>query len=330
MITIRNLHHLDARYPAPEIPSLDIQSGEIVAFVGPTGSGKIALFDMLVGRIQPTIGDIRVLDMDPYRNQRKLMHQLGVLNSEDQLYGRFSVRYNMEFHCHLYGESIENIGAILESVGLRDHAEVRVDRLSASLARRLSFARSIVHNPKILFLFQPFLRCDSPSISILSDLLIELADANMTVVLFGDNASNFNRICTTIYQVSNGSLTQNTAEPNHVWQPSLLKIPAKQSGRVILIDSSKVYYISVEGELTFIHTEEGKTTSHLGIGELEKRLLPHGFFRAHRGYLVNLQHINSVIPYTRDSFTLTLDSEQPVEIPLSKKAAQRLRQLLNY
>ncbi|MBN2392497.1 MAG: LytTR family transcriptional regulator DNA-binding domain-containing protein, partial [Anaerolineae bacterium] len=54
------------------------------------------------------------------------------------------------------------------------------------------------------------------------------------------------------------------------------------------------------------------------------------FFRAHRSYLVNLQHVKEVIPYTRNSFSLILNNEAETEIPLSKSAAAELRELLGY
>ena len=55
-----------------------------------------------------------------------------------------------------------------------------------------------------------------------------------------------------------------------------------------------------------------------------------GFFRAHRAYLVNLQHVKEVIPYTRDSFSLRLNDPANTEIPLSKSAANELKDLLGY
>jgi ABC-2 type transport system ATP-binding protein len=63
---------------------------------------------------------------------------------------------------------------------------------------------------------------------------------------------------------------------------------------------------------------------------LEQRLGRRGFFRAHRSYLVNLQHIKEVIPFTRNSFSLRLDDAGDTLIPLSKTAAAELRELLGY
>ena len=94
------------------------------------------------------------------------------------------------------------------------------------------------------------------------------------------------------------------------------------------------------GDILFADADEGRAALHTADGErlvtqftlseLEKRLSSRGFFRAHRGYLVNLQHVTEVIPFTRNSFNLRLDDEAGSLIPLSKTAAAELRDLLGY
>jgi ABC-2 type transport system ATP-binding protein len=79
-----------------------------------------------------------------------------------------------------------------------------------------------------------------------------------------------------------------------------------------------------------LHTNQDQVPTHLTLAELEQRLARSGFFRAHRGYLVNLQRVKAVVPYTRDSFTLLLDDAAKTEIPLSKGSARELRELLGY
>lgn len=330
MITIRNLRQIDSEKSLLEIPALDLRAGEMTAFVGEIGSGISELFKVLVGKLRPTFGEVQVLGMDPHRELDRLKDRIGILNLENQLYERFSVRANLELHCRLYGQPAENVAEALESVGLRDHAEVRVDRLSDSLARRLALARCLAHRPNIFYLFQPTLGCDQATISIFADVLVELAEKDRTVLIFDHAESNLMKVCTNVYRLDQGRLVQDAPDASLAWQAASFKIPVKQDGRIALLDPSKILYIAVEGEQTFIFTSEGGTASHLNIGDLEKRLANKGFFRAHRGYLVNLQYVNAVIPYTRDSFTLTLDNTPPVEIPLSKKSAQKLRRLLDY
>ncbi|RPI57981.1 MAG: LytTR family transcriptional regulator [Chloroflexi bacterium] len=108
------------------------------------------------------------------------------------------------------------------------------------------------------------------------------------------------------------------------------KIPARQEGEIHLINPAQVLYASAEGGRTWLHTAEGPIATHLTLSELEARLVHHGFFRAHRGYLVNLQRVKMVVPYTRDSFSLVLDDADNSEVPLSKAAARDLRDFIGY
>ena len=85
-----------------------------------------------------------------------------------------------------------------------------------------------------------------------------------------------------------------------------------------------------QDDRAFLHTTDGRLPTQFTLTELEKRLSLSGFFRAHRSYLVNLQHVKEVIPYTRDSFTLKMKDEAGTQIPLSKSAARELRKLLDY
>ncbi len=99
---------------------------------------------------------------------------------------------------------------------------------------------------------------------------------------------------------------------------------------MILVNPADIPLVSADEEQTRLHTTQGNIASQLTMAEMERRLARNGFFRAHRGYLVNLQRVKAVIPYTRDSYTLILDDEPNTEIPLSKTAARDLRELLGY
>jgi ABC-2 type transport system ATP-binding protein len=106
------------------------------------------------------------------------------------------------------------------------------------------------------------------------------------------------------------------------------KIPARLDGKVALINPGDILYAAAEDSKTVLCTENGRIPTHLTLNEVEHRLARSGFFRAHRSYLVNLQHVTEVIAYTRNSYTLILEDSS--EIPLSKSAAKDLRALLDY
>jgi ABC-2 type transport system ATP-binding protein len=81
---------------------------------------------------------------------------------------------------------------------------------------------------------------------------------------------------------------------------------------------------------TMLQTFEEKLPTQFTLNELEDRLKPSGFFRAHRSFLVNLQHVQEVIPYSRNSYSLRLNDAKGTEIPLSKSSAAELKALLGY
>jgi ABC-2 type transport system ATP-binding protein len=97
-----------------------------------------------------------------------------------------------------------------------------------------------------------------------------------------------------------------------------------------LVNPGDILYVTTELSQTYLQTVEGRLPAQYTLTELEGRMARSGFFRAHRSYLVNLQHVKEVVPYTRNSFSLILDDAAGTEVPLSKSAARELRALLDY
>jgi len=100
--------------------------------------------------------------------------------------------------------------------------------------------------------------------------------------------------------------------------------------QIILVDPAEILYAFAQDDRAYLQTSEGKLSTQFTLADLEKRLVRRGFFRAHRGYLVNLQQVKEVIPFTRDSFSLRLKDIEGTEIPLSKSSERELRELLDY
>jgi ABC-2 type transport system ATP-binding protein len=204
------------------------------------------------------------------------------------------------------------------------------EKLPPGLQRRLAFGRAILHSPQVLLLFDPFARCDQPSIDLLSDLIQEQAESQAAVLILAEGSSHLAPLCNHIYTLSQGQLAaQEQADKD---SPSALpfKIPVRGQDRVILVNPSDVLYAEAVGGQACLHTSDADLPTHFTLNELEERLSRSGFFRAHRSYLVNLQHVKEVIPYTRNSFSLRLDDSASTVIPLSKSAASELRLLLGY
>jgi ABC-2 type transport system ATP-binding protein len=315
------------------IEAFSVLAGEITAIVGPVGSGKTELVNLLTGQSQPASGSVRICGMNPMAERRRVSERVGVLFSMNNLYERFSARDNLQFHCRMRGISLQRADEVLNEVGLIDQANTAANKLLPSLARRLTFGRAVLHKPQVLLLMDPFSGCDPDSCALLSRLMRQQAQGGTAVLILAREGAGLASLCGAIYTIEGGRLSRleiphEAADGTKGEMP--FKIPARQEGRVVLVNPAELLYVAADEDQTHLHTLQGEIPSHLSIGELEERLSRNGFFRAHRGYLVNLQHVKAFIPYTRDSYTLILDDPASTEIPLSKSAAKELRELLGY
>jgi len=328
MIDIHNLQKIIGQDVALDIPELRVEPGEIAAVVGPAGSGVETLFDLLLGRFPPSAGTIHLAGVER-ADRYTFSHKVGILFSEDALYKRQSSQANLVLHCQLYGLNKSRALEVLARIGMADQAGTSVEKLPSGLQRRLAFGRAILHKPEVLLLFDPFARCDDATILLLSSLTRQLVAEGAAILILANDMGCLTPLCDTIYTVSRGRLeAQEAGDGGPQAQP--FKIPVRSEDRVILMNPADIIFAEAEGGHASLQTAEGRLPTQFTLAELEQRLARSGFFRAHRAYLVNLQHVKEVIPYTRNSFSLRLDDAAGTEIPLSKSAAAELRALLGY
>jgi ABC-2 type transport system ATP-binding protein len=332
VIQIENLQKVQDGRTVLAVETLGVAAGEICAVVGPAGSGKELLLAVLTGREHPTLGQVRIDGRDPAADQAAFSRQVGVMFAVDALYARQSVRDNLQFHARLRGLPNAQVQAVLERVGLADQARVRVDKLPSGLKRRLSFGIAALHDPTVLLLESPFAGCDEASLELLRRLIRAAAEAGSAVLILAENEAHLHGLCERIARLDQGRVVE-------VYEPGSaaaeegrvpFKIPVRLEGSVALVNPADISYIEIEEGRTYLQTADARLPSQYTLAELEERLAGRGFFRAHRGYLVNLQHVLEVIPFTRDSYSLRIDDEAGTLIPLSKSAAAELRELLGF
>ncbi len=329
MIEIKDLQVLAGQQLILDVAALRVEPGEVAAVVGPAGSGAETLFAVLLGRTRPSAGSVRLAGCDP-ADRAAFSRRVGVLFAEDGLYVRRSPRANLALHCQLHGLPPARAAETLAQVGLGDQANARIDKLPSGLLRRLAFGRAILHRPAVLLLREPFARCDQTTITLLGGLIRDLAEAGAAVLILADDMTYLEPLCDAIYTMSGGRLAQAPRLEDKLAPTQPFKIPVRAEDKVILLNPADIRYVKAQGGHAVVQTATARLTTQFTLAELEARLARSGFFRAHRSYLVNLQHIREIIPYTRNSFSLRLDDAAGAEIPLSKSAAGELRELLGY
>ena len=331
MITLKNIQKVIDNRILLDLGDIQIKPGQIAAFVGPEDSGKDLLLTLLLGRARPTLGKLRIMDIDPAADKNIYRQMAGILFEEDGLYERQSLIEYLQFFCQIHGANSSRAYEVLELIGLGDQAQVKIKKLNSGMKRRLAFGRLLLQDAKVYLMCEPFARCDQASISMLSGLIQQKAKEGAAFLLLNSDTSYLMEICDLIYTLANGRIIntwKKDAEQSNAVLP--FKIPVRMEGRVILLNPADILFAEAEDGKVFINTLESRLAAQFTLNELENRLRHSGFFRAHRAYLVNLQHVNEVIPYTRDSYSLRLGNAGSMEIPLSKTSAAELKEILGY
>lgn len=329
-IQLTDVQKVIDRISVINIANLQVEAGNIAAIIGAIDSGNEVLFDLLIGKSQPTMGKIQLAGLDPAGDRGVFSLKVGVVFAQDNLYKRLSALDNLKFYCRLWRLPNSRAQEVLATVGLADHANVKVEQLPASLLRRLAFGRAILNAPQVLLLVNPFDKCDQASITLLSKLIQQASDDGAACLILAEEPSHLSTLCGMIYRLDQGRIVD-AYNPQEATEPELpFMIPARLEGKVALVDPVDILFVMAQHDRAYLQTHADLLPTQFTMTELEKRLSRSGFFRAHRGYLVNLQHVKEVIPYTRDSYSLKLKDEGGTEIPLSKAAARELRELLGY
>lgn len=110
--------------------------------------------------------------------------------------------------------------------------------------------------------------------------------------------------------------------------PLLNKLPIACNRRVIMVDIKKIVYVETESRGCIVHTQEGDFKENLPIGEYERRLAGQRFFRIHKSYIVNLDHIHEIIPWHNNCYALKMFGYEDTWIPIARNNTKELRQLL--
>lgn len=330
MLEVRNLQKVQDGKTVLDITAFEVLDGQIVGLISRTGSGADVLVNLLTGRSRPSAGTIRLAGLAPYEDHSALSQVLGVMFAEDTVYKNLGVLANLNFHARLYGLAKGRAETTLAQVGLADQAHTSAGKLSPSLLRRLAYGCAILHAPKFLLLVEPFTRCDEATINLLSTQIHVQADEGTAILVLSSDSAGLAILCDQVYEQQDGHIVRIESSTGDDVHRQPFKIPVKNEDKVILLNPADILYADASGDRAYLVTVEGRLPTQYTLTELEKRLVRSGFFRAHRSYLVNLQHVKEVIPFTRNSFSLSLDDPAATQIPLSKSAATELRELLGY
>lgn len=217
---------------AVEDISFDINSGELFGLLGPNGAGKTTTVKMLATLLIPTKGTATILGHDVVKDASEVRKHIGfIFGGERGLYWRLSGIDNLRYFASLYGVEPEvskkRIRFLLEMVGLEGRGNERVEGYSRGMKQRLHVARTLLHDPEILFLDEPTIGLDPVGARDFRQVIRNLQSEKKTILLTTHYMFEADSLCQRVAVIDKGvivALDSPSELKKHVADLSVIEI----------------------------------------------------------------------------------------------------------
>ncbi len=201
-ISLRDVWKYFGDFPAVRGVSLEIPEGVILALLGRNGAGKTTLLRVMGGLLRPSKGEVSVGDA---RDRRA---SIGMVGHGEWIYDDLTAEENLQFFAQLYNvdDAAAKISSWLDTVGLSRFRRSRAGEFSRGMRQRLSIARALLHDPKILLLDEPWTALDDRAVDLLSSLLLDARKQRRTVVVCSHQLREALHIATELAVIDRGRL----------------------------------------------------------------------------------------------------------------------------
>lgn len=257
VISVQNLSKRFKDITALRDCSFDIQKGEVFGYLGPSGAGKTTTIKLLSGQLRADGGSISVFGMSPFDSGVK--DKIGIMSDNSGLYEKMSVYENLKLFAEIYRLPKERITEVLERIGLSDAAKKPVEKLSKGMRQRLIFARTILHQPDMLFLDEPTANLDPATAEEVRTLILQMKAQGTTVFLTTHNMEEANEMCDRIAFLNNGEIIEcgSPYELKLKYAKKQVRVTTAEEEVTLPLDSAALAeYLAGAGELKMIHSIE--------------------------------------------------------------------------
>jgi len=189
---------------------LEVAAGECFGLLGPNGAGKTTTLKLCLGLLEPGAGEIRLLGYDVPAQARIARLRVGVVPQFDNLDPDFTVAENLVVYGRYFGLKDRDIQAripqLLEFAGLSGRSDARIQTLSGGMKRRLTLARALVNDPKLLFMDEPTTGLDPQARHLIWERLRRLRQEGKTLILTTHFMEEAERLCSRIAIMDHGRI----------------------------------------------------------------------------------------------------------------------------
>jgi ABC-2 type transport system ATP-binding protein len=226
--------------------TINVQPGQILAFLGQNGAGKTTTVRMLTALLNPTRGWARVAGYDVSKHGNEVRASVGVLTEQHGLYMRMNAIEYLDFFGEVYSLNAQTrkmrSDYLLEYFGLSESAKRRIGEYSKGMRQKLALARALMHEPPVLLLDEPTSAMDPESARLVRDEIARLRSSQRSIVICTHNLAEAEILADNIAIIYRGRiLMQGTldelkmnilgpaeyeAKLSEVWTPNGLNLPS--------------------------------------------------------------------------------------------------------
>src|SRR5690625_128145 len=256
--------------------SFTINKGEVFGLIGPNGAGKTTTIRMMVGLMELTDGDVRILGKSIKTDSKEAVREVGAIVENPEMYPFMSGWQNLKHYARMIpGITDERIKEVVQLVGLEKPIKEKTDKYSLGMRQRLGVAQALLHNPSILILDEPTNGLDPAGIREIRQYIRRLAtEENVAVIISSHLLSEIELMCDRIGVIKNGELiaTQNVhgdtddAEQQDLRQIQMEATPVDQAIE-LLKSQHNIEAILTNGSITFQRDRKSTrlNSSHVAI-----------------------------------------------------------------
>ena len=234
--------------------SFSAEKGEIIAFIGPNGAGKSTTIKMLTGILYPDAGDIKVLDINPVKERKKLAYQIGtVFGQKEQLWTHLTPYDNFKFFGAIY--DIPN--SVVEK-RINEYTSIfELDKFINTPVRNLSLGQriiceivaSLIHEPKVLFLDEPTIGLDPVVKENIRTLIKRMnKEYKTTIFLTSHDVGDIEKLCKRVIIINSGGIVLDDSMENlkyHYLDKKVIEVKMKE--KVNLNDEKGITILKDKG-----------------------------------------------------------------------------------
>ena len=199
LVQVENVHKQFGNFTAVADVSFCIEKGSIYGLLGPNGAGKTTTLRMIMDIIAPDVGRVT---FNGIQHVKHLSDCIGYLPEERGLYRKMKVKDVIVFMAELKGlrkrEAFSEMNRWLEKLQMFEWRDKRVEELSKGMAQKIQFLTTVLHQPELIILDEPFSGLDPINMTLLKDLILELRDNGATIIFSTHVMEQVEKLCESI------------------------------------------------------------------------------------------------------------------------------------